>query len=134
MDCPGTRPHISELYAYQDRLLDGHAQWLADQNRVLAPLIIAVIQRIARSSYDEAYQNFMFWSFIGMNFSAAILFRSLGLTVGQSLIGLLLTAAVPMLLLNWWWFPWTNLEAILWIFLFILRCFQAGEVNANLPQ
>jgi hypothetical protein len=60
----------------------------------------------------------MFWSFIGMNFSTAILFRSLALTVGQSLVGLLLTAAAPMLLLNYWWFPWTNQEAILWIFLF----------------
>ena len=35
--------YISELYAYQDQLLEGHAPWLADQNRVLAPVIIAVI-------------------------------------------------------------------------------------------
>ena len=110
--------HISDLYAYQDELLEGHAPWLVDQSRVLAPLIIALIQRIAHLSYEDAYQNFMFWSFIGINFSTAILFRSLGLTVGQSLIGLLLAAAVPMLLLNWWWFPWTNLEAFLWILLF----------------
>ncbi len=110
--------HISELYAYQNQVLEGHAPWLADQNRVLAPLIIALVQRIARWSYDEAYQNFMFWSFITMTFSTAILFRSLGLTIGRSLIGLLLTATVPMLLLNWWWFPWTNLEAILWLLLF----------------
>ena len=110
--------HISELYAYQDQLLKGHSPWLADQNRVLAPWIIARIEHIAHLSYEYAYQNFMFWSFIGLNFSTAILFRSLGLTVGQSLIGMLLTAAVPMLLLNWWWFPWTNLEAILWILLF----------------
>ena len=110
--------HISELYAYQDQLLKGHSPWLADQNRVLAPWIIARIEHIAHLSYEYAYQNFMFWSFIGLNFCTAVLFRSLGLTVGQSLIGMLLTAAVPMLLLNWWWFPWTNLEAILWIFLF----------------
>jgi hypothetical protein len=35
----------------------------------------------------------MFWSFIGMNLATTALFRSLALTVGQSLIGLLLTAA-----------------------------------------
>jgi hypothetical protein len=110
--------HISDLYAYQDQLLNGHAPWLADQNRILAPLIIALIEHIARSSYDDAYQNFMFWSFIAMDFSTVILFRLSGLTTGQSLIGLLLTAAVPMLLLNYWWFPWTNLEAMLWLLLF----------------
>jgi hypothetical protein len=110
--------HISDLYAYQDQLLVGHAPWLVDQSRVLAPLIIAIIQRTARSNYEEAYQHFMFWSFIGMNLATTALFRSLALTVGQSLIGLLLTAAVPMLLINYWWFPWTNLEAILWILLF----------------
>ena len=27
---------------------------------------------------------------------------------------------MPMLLLNWWWFPWTNLEAMLWLLLFIV--------------
>jgi len=110
--------HISDLYAYQDQLLNGHAPWLADQNRVLSPWIIARIEHIAHLSYEYAYQHFMFWSFIAINVSTAILFSSLGLTIGQSLTGLLLTAAVPMLLLNYWWFPWTNLEAILWILLF----------------
>ena len=110
--------HISDLYSYQNQLLEGHAPWLADQNRVLAPLIIALIQRIGRFSYEDAYQHFMFWTFIAMNFSTVILFHSLRLAVGHILIGLLLTAAVPMLLLNWWWFPWTNLEAMLWLLLF----------------
>jgi len=110
--------HISDLYSYQNQLLEGHAPWLADQNRVLAPLIIALIQRIGRFSYEDAYQHFMFWTFIAINFSTVILFHSLRLAVGQILIGLLLTAAVPMLLLNWWWFPWTNLEAMLWLLLF----------------
>jgi hypothetical protein len=62
----------------------------------------------------------MLWIFIGINISAVLLFYSLGLTVGQILIGLLLAAAMPMLLLNWWWFPWTNLEAMLWLLLFIV--------------
>ena len=73
--------HISDLYAYQDQLLEGHAPWLADQNRVLAPLIIALIQRIAHLSYEYAYQHFMFWSFIGINISTVLLFCSLGLIV-----------------------------------------------------
>src|SRR6202044_2337942 len=51
--------HMSDLYTYHNQLLIGHAPWLVDQSRVLAPLIIAIIQRTARSSYDEAYQHFM---------------------------------------------------------------------------
>jgi hypothetical protein len=110
--------HIADLYGYQDRLLHGHAPWLADQSRVLAPLLIAAIRWVTGSDYAGAYQAFMFWTFVGINCAAALLYRLLGLSIGRSIVGLLLAAAVPMLLLNYWWFPWTNLECMLWLLLF----------------
>jgi len=99
-------------------LLKGHAPWLADQNRVLAPLLIEAIRRIFRTDYREAYHHFMFWTFIGQNLCAAVLFRQCRLTLGQSAIGLFLAASVPVFLFNYWWFPWTNLETMLFFLMF----------------
>ncbi|HUC16219.1 MAG TPA: hypothetical protein VMA37_00840 [Acetobacteraceae bacterium] len=110
--------HIGDLYSYQNQLLEGHAPWLADQNRVLAPLLIEAIRRVFRTDYADAYHHFMFWTFVGQNLCAAILFRQCRLTLGQSAIGLFLAASVPMLLFNFWWFPWTNLEAMLFLLMF----------------
>jgi len=113
-------PQIGDLYAYQKDLLQGHAPWLADQNRVLAPLIIEAIRRVLGSSYDVAYQHFIFWSFIALNSLSVVLFHQCRLTASQAVTGLLLVAAVPMLLYNHWWFPWTNLEAVLFLLAFIV--------------
>lgn len=110
--------HINDLYNYQNQLLKGHAPWIADQNRILAPLLIECIQRLFGVRYGSAYQYFMYWSFIGMNICALALFRQCGLRLGQIVIGLLLTASAPLLLFNYWWFPWTNLEAMLFLMAF----------------
>jgi hypothetical protein len=111
-------PHIQDLYNYQNELLQGHAPWVADQNRVLAPLLIEGIQRLFQVQYEIAYQYFMFWTFIGMNVCMLVLLHQCRLRLGQIIIGLLLAASVPLLLFNWWWFPWTNLEVILFLLAF----------------
>lgn len=109
---------MNDLYGYQNRLLQGHAPWLADQNRVLAPLLIEGVRRLFHVHYESAYQHFMCWMFIGTNLSALVLFRQCGLRLGQVVIGLLLTASVPLLLFNYWWYTWTNLEASLFLLAF----------------
>lgn len=110
--------HFNDLYHYQENLLHGHAPWLADQNRVLAPLLIEGIRRMFGTDYEQAYQRFMFGSFLAQNLCALILFGQCRLSAPGAAVGLVLAASVPLLLFNYWWFPWTNLETILFLLLF----------------
>lgn len=120
-------PHLQALYAYQDRLLLGHAPWRADQNRILAPLIIAAMERHWKIPYGVAYNLYTFYSFIVLNLSALVLFRINRLPTSRSCIGLFLVATTPLLLTNYWWFPWTNLEAILFLWAFIAMSAPLGR-------
>lgn len=108
------------LYQYQRDLLAGHAEWVADQNRVLAPLCILGFQKLFGMTYESAYQHFMLTIFVVQNLCAALLFKRCYLSLGQSMVGLLLVTTLPLALMSIWWFPWTNLEFTLVLLMFIV--------------
>jgi hypothetical protein len=117
-------PHMNDLYDYQRSLLAGHAPWLADQNRVLAPILISLLRRVLATNYSAAYQHYMLWSFIGLNWSILILILVSRVDTDRAVVGVLAAAAMPVCLMNYWWYPWTNLEAVLLCLMFIVDALQ----------
>ena len=120
-------PRFETIYTYQRDLLAGHTEWVADQNRVLAPLLVEGLRRALHLSYEGAYQHYMFYMFVAETLCAALLFRICRLSMGQSLVGLLLVTTVPLALMNLWWFSWTNLEFTIVLLTFALDASRIGR-------
>ncbi len=116
---------IDDLYIYQQYLLDGHAHWRADMNRVLAPILIRLIQQISGHDYGYSYQHFMFWSFLVQNILASTLIVRQHMPRLYGVVLLIAFVSAPLLFFNTWWLPWTNLEVCLALCMFLLDTYHA---------
>lgn len=102
--------HIEELYRYQKDLLDGHPPWIATQNRVLAPFLIDWLMSVRGKDYAFTYNHFMHLTFVFMTISVAVLCKAYRLDLASTVLLIFSISGIKLLMFNYWWFPWTNIE------------------------
>ncbi len=105
--------HIEELYRYQRDLLAGHPPWIATQNRVLAPYLIECLMNVRGKDFAFTYNHFMHLTFVFVSISVAVLCRSHRLDLASTVMIILSISGIMLLMFNYWWFPWTNIELAL---------------------
>jgi hypothetical protein len=109
---------MEDLYRYQRDLLSGHPAWIATQNRVLGPYLIDLLMHWREKDYTFSYNHFMHLSFFLISISLLVLCKAYRLDNVLTIIILITVSGVELLMFNHWWFPWSNLEFMLFCFAF----------------
>jgi len=121
--------HMEELHRYQRDLLDGHPSWVATQNRILGPYLIDWLMHVRGKDYAFSYNYFMHVSFILISFSVVALCKAYRLDNIATVFIVLSASGIELLMFNYWWFPWSNLEFSLLCLTFVSLTIEVRAIR-----
>jgi len=89
-------------------------------------MIVAGLRDSLGIDYAEAFRRFAFLSFFAINALAGFAALGLRCSLAVSVAYVVAVAGAQLLLFHYWWFPWTNVECILFFLLVFAHLFLKG--------